>query len=52
VLLVAFTVSGFTLAGIDPWVKDVINGVMLLVAVAAAAALRRHTGNARGDSLM
>jgi ribose/xylose/arabinose/galactoside ABC-type transport system permease subunit len=52
VLLVAFTVSGFTLAGIDPWVKDVINGTMLLVAVAAAAALRRHTGNARGDTLM
>jgi ribose transport system permease protein len=41
VLLVAFTVSGFTLAGIDPWVKDVINGTMLLVAVAAVAALRR-----------
>jgi ribose transport system permease protein len=42
VLLVAFTVSGFTLAGIEPWVKDVINGVLLLVAVAAVAALRRH----------
>lgn len=42
VLLVAFTVSGFTLAGIDPWVKDVINGAMLLVAVAAVAALRRR----------
>jgi ribose transport system permease protein len=41
VLLVAFTVSGFTLAGIEPWVKDVINGTMLLVAVAAVAALRR-----------
>jgi ribose transport system permease protein len=42
VLLVAFTVSGFTLAGIDPWVKDVINGAMLLIAVAAVAALRRR----------
>jgi ribose transport system permease protein len=42
VQLVAFTVSGFTLAGIDPWVKDVINGTMLLVAVAAVAALRRR----------
>jgi ribose transport system permease protein len=41
VLLVAFTVSGFTLAGIEPWVKDVINGALLLVAVAAVAALRR-----------
>jgi ribose transport system permease protein len=41
VLLVAFTVSGFTLAGIEPWVKDVINGAMLLIAVAAVAALRR-----------
>lgn len=43
VLLVAFTVSGFTLAGIDPWVKDVINGALLLVAVAAVAALRRRS---------
>lgn len=43
VLLVAFTVSGFTLAGIDPWVKDVINGSLLLVAVAAVAALRRRS---------
>ena len=42
VLLVAFTVSGFTLAGIEPWVKDVINGTMLLVAIAAVAALRRR----------
>lgn len=42
VLLVAFTVSGFTIAGIDPWVKDVINGALLLVAVAAMAALRRR----------
>jgi ribose transport system permease protein len=42
VLLVAFTVSGFTLAGIEPWVKDVINGAMLLVAVTAVAALRRR----------
>lgn len=47
VLLVAFTVSGFTLAGIDPWVKDVINGTMLLVAVAAVAALRRRNDPAR-----
>ena len=47
VLLVAFTVSGFTLAGIEPWVKDVINGTMLLVAVAAVAALRRHSGSTR-----
>ncbi len=47
VLLVAFTVSGFTLAGIEPWVKDVINGAMLLVAVAAVAALRRHSGSNR-----
>jgi len=47
VLLVAFTVSGFTLAGIEPWVKDVINGVMLLVAVAAVAALRRRNDPAR-----
>jgi ribose transport system permease protein len=45
VLLVAFTVSGFTLAGIEPWVKDVINGALLLVAVAAVAALRRHRLN-------
>ena len=48
VLLVAFTVSGFTLAGIDPWVKDVINGTMLLVAVAAVAALRRRNESATG----
>jgi ribose transport system permease protein len=47
VLLVAFTVSGFTIAGIDPWVKDVINGAMLLVAVAAVAALRRRNRDRR-----
>jgi ribose transport system permease protein len=46
VLLVAFTVSGFTLAGIDPWVKEVINGTMLLVAVAVVAALRRRSSAA------
>jgi ribose transport system permease protein len=46
VLLVAFTVSGFTLAGIEPWVKDVINGAMLLVAIAAVAALRRRNTRA------
>lgn len=44
VLLVAVSVSGFTLAGIDPWVKDVINGVLLLGAVAAMAALNRRRG--------
>lgn len=45
VLLVAVTVSGFTLAGIAPWVKDLINGVLLLVAVAAMAALSRRRGD-------
>lgn len=48
VLLVAFTVSGFTLAGIEPWVKDVVNGVLLLVAIAAVAALRRRSDPAEG----
>jgi ribose transport system permease protein len=48
VLLVAFTVSGFTLAGIDPWVKDVINGVLLLVAVATMAAIGRRGGEQWG----
>ena len=48
VLLVAFTVSGFTLAGIDPWVKDVINGTLLLLAVALVALLRRRSSAAAG----
>ena len=48
VLLVAFTVSGFTLAGIDPWVKDVINGTLLLLAVALVALLRRRSSATAG----
>lgn len=48
VLLVAFTVSGFTLAGIDPWVKDVINGTLLLLAVALVALLRRRSSASAG----
>ena len=34
-------------SGIEPWVKDVINGTMLLVAIAAVAALRRRTDPSR-----
>lgn len=45
-IFVAVGVSGLTLLGVDAWVQSVFNGVALIVAVAASAALLRHRSGA------
>jgi ribose transport system permease protein len=42
VFFVAVAVSGLSLAGADPWVQPVFNGVALLVAVALSTLIRRQ----------
>ena len=42
IFLLAFTISGLTLAGVDSWIGDVCNGAALLVAVVASAAIGRR----------
>jgi len=45
-IFVAVGVSGLTLLGVNSWVQSVFNGVALVVAVAASAALLRHRSGA------
>jgi ribose transport system permease protein len=42
IFFVATSVNGLTLAGIDPWVQDVFNGVALIAGVSFSAIMRRH----------
>jgi ribose transport system permease protein len=41
VLFLAVTVSGITLAGVEPWVQPFFNGVALIAAVALSTLIRR-----------
>jgi acetyl-CoA acetyltransferase len=42
IFFVATSVSGLTLAGIDPWIQDVFNGCALVLGVSLAAITSRR----------
>jgi len=52
VLLLAFTVSGLVIVGVEPWIQPVVNGAGLIVAVALSSwALRARTSRLRRQQL-
>lgn len=42
VIFVAVSVSGFVLAGVEPWIEQTFNGTALVVAVALSTTIARH----------
>lgn len=46
IYFIAFSVTGFQLAGVDPWINDIFNGTALFVAVAISTTIGRKRARA------